>query len=682
MTTKLEALSDSAKPSFRFRYVVWAIASLVLLWMTFKQVPTREGDAYEYALILEALYRHFSPDIRLGDIDRLVSLIETLPNQSYAVEPLREMSAAMQAGQSEVLLGVFKTDGGQYFGYHFWFYSLLNLPVKAVLAILNLNELKAFQVTNALMMSATMGYLCRFSKLEVQTRNILLVFYLLGCSIFYLFWPHPEILTAGLVLVASCALCEKRFYLAILAASLSALQNPSSLFFAAIIILAFALYKRPVLLSRKPDRESLKVLILGSLTSLLAFVPYCFYYYYYQIPNLIVEKGFVDKSLIGLPRLSSTLFDLNQGLLVGFPGILLGIASLLAYRLLRVARRQRGHLFNLSDWLLVAFFLVIGPTLGQTNWNHGQSVLSRYVVWSGMLLVTWLAYNLSMLNSRGISKWWQTGLLAVVVLLQLPAHDLFFRNPQASQYLQLKPWTQWLIERLPAAYNPDPEIFAERVTGQEPFGELIAPNSAAAPFVYRDRNGSLTKILVHQSSSAQTESLICGPQGRLLSDSSLSIQQSLSAATFDARNWAYLQGAYRCGVPMQIDFSKQGNLRHFQLGGWAKTQAQGTAMKSARSQLMLPLQNNPKTPLSLKVALQASQPTTLSVSANGTVLSTWTIPAGNVQKTVTIPAAVLANQSALKLSFERANEQGNNQSKPTADTDIELTFQQLIVEPE
>lgn len=673
---KLKAVSNSSQLFLRFRYLAWALASLFLLWMAFRQVPIREGDGYEYALVLEAFYRHFSPDIQLGDIERLISLIENFPNQSYALKPLQEMSVALQSEQPEVLLGIFRTEGGQYFGYHFWFYSLLNLPVKIALSILHLNELKAFQLTNALIMIATMGYLCVFSILEVQTRNILLIFYLLGCSIFYLFWPHPEILTAALVLLASCALCEKRFYLAVLAASLCALQNPSSLFFAALIILAFVIYKRRVILSRKPDKKTLKVLAVSLFTSLLAFIPYGFYYYYYQIPNLIVAKGFVDKSLVGIPRLSSTLFDLNQGLIVGFPGILIGVTTLLMYRLLIAAKKPSSNFLNLSDWLLLAFFLMIAPTLGQTNWNHGQNILSRYAVWSGPLLATWLAYNFQKLG-----RLWQGGLLAVVVLLQLPAYNMFFRQPQAGEYLRMKPLAERLLNRFPAIYNPDPEIFAERVRGRERFGETIAPNVADAPFVYRNRSGSLAKILVHQSSFEQTEALICGPQGRLLSDAGPSIQQQLSALRFDARQWAYLQGSYECAAPMRVDFSEQGNFYHFQQGGWANPQAEGTPIQADRARLVIPLREKSETALSVTAEVRAVQPTTLSVSANENILATWSIPAGDSQKTVIVPASIMAGHSALMLSFEQQQRQPKF-AAAAADTEAKLTFKQLIVELE
>jgi hypothetical protein len=676
-------VSDLSRPfcQFRFRqfrHVVWALASLLVLGMALRQVPICEGDGYEYALTLEAFYRHFSPDIRLGDVDRLIGLIEKFPSQVYSLKPLQEMSAAMQSGQSEVLLGIFRTDNGQYFGYHFGFYSLLNLPVKAALAVLQLNELKAFQLTNALIMVATMGYLCVFSILEIQTRNILLMFYLLGCSIFYLFWPHPEILAAALALIASCALCEKRFYLAVLAASLCALQNPSSLFFAALIILALFLYKRRVILSKRPDGKSLKLLAISVLTSLLSFVPYAFYYYHYQVPNLIVTKGFVDKSLIGLPRLSSTLFDLNQGLIVGFPGILAGITALLGYRLLTTARQPSGNFLNLSDWLLLAFFLVIAPTLGQTNWNHGQNILSRYAVWSGMLLATWLAYNCQTLGRR-----WKRGLLAAIILLQLPAYNMFFRQPQAGKYLRMKPLAERLLEHFPAMYNPDPEIFAERVKGRERFGETVAPSHLDAPFAYRDRSGALTKILIHQSSSQQTEALICGPQGRLLADAGPSFQQQLSTARFDPRQWAYLQGSYGCSVPMQIDFSEQGNFYHFQQGGWAYPTASGTPMQSDRARLTIPLREAAAKALSVSAKLQATEPMTLSASANGNILATWRISAGASQATVTIPASLLANHSTLMLSFEaKPQVEMISQTISTLDTEAQVIFKQILVEPQ
>jgi hypothetical protein len=127
----------------------------------------------------------------------------------------------MQRGDSEVVQGIFKSHTNQYFGYHFWFYSLTNLPTKILLSILKSNELKVFQLTNSFLMILTIIYLLLVSRQPLSNRFFMTVLYLSGCSFLYWHWSHPELYTAAMIMIASCAFLDQRYRFAVMSFSLS-----------------------------------------------------------------------------------------------------------------------------------------------------------------------------------------------------------------------------------------------------------------------------------------------------------------------------------------------------------------------------------------------------------------------------------------------------------------------------
>ncbi|WP_414752407.1 hypothetical protein [Anabaena sp. CCY 9910] len=642
----------SAIASKKFAVIFISIFTIVLILYCLKTNPIRQGDGYEYALILQGFFNHFSPDIREGDITSLIKIVETQPS-SYDVKVLQGTLEALRNGENEIYLGILKSTRGEYFGYHFWLYPLINLPAKAFLAVLGLNELKAFQLTNAIFISFTLVYVLLFSRQSPLVRWVIALLYLAGCVFFYLRWPHPEVFIAASILISGCAFLEQRIYIAAIAATLATLQNPSVVFLLASILIFFVLKNFKSNIVNNP-LQFIKKHIWLALIAASSLFPYGFFYYHYQIPNLIAKRGFVNPSLISWERFTSTLFDLNQGLIVGFPGLMIGVLILLVYRVLLVVIKKKQPAFNQSDVLLVAFFLMLQPTLSQTNWNHGQEIFSRYAFWAAMALIVWVAANID--DVKGLLKY---SLLPLMLILQLFPNELFFKRPWDGHYLKMKSQANWVLSNFPNWYNPEPEIFAERVREYERFGEAITPNQIDSPFIYVNKAGDIIKILVYRDFVNQTQERLCGTKGKLISRNPQdSLEKLLANISFNRQGWGYLNGNFRCAVPLSINFAESGNLRNFTRKGWGKAEVDGSLIKSPESEFILPIDTQKLEDLKLmakidNLSVEANLKTNLELIVNNRSITQWTLNNSNQtsEYEAVIPRKIVGSNSPVSVSF-------------------------------
>jgi hypothetical protein len=329
--------------------------------------------------------------------------------------------------------------------------------------------------------------------------------------------------------------------------------------------------------------------LLGS----ISLIPYVFYYYNFGVFSLITQDGYIDKNLIGLERVYSALFDLNQGIIVGFPGIIVGGMFIILIRAFNALSSKKRFCFDLSDWLVLVFFVILLPTLGQVNWNSGHEVFMRYGFWTSMPLLVWLAVNVTQLG-----KVPQSFILGVILLLQLIPHTLFlFRSQWNIGYNSMMPYIGWVFKHLPDLYNPEPEIFAERVLGTEVIEgeEVFQPKYA--PFVYR-KDGEILKVLLAKSSLAsETIKKICGHKGQpIFTQTGQKVDLSkvkfnrLGHRQKDGREWGYLSQSIYCSytLPITINFASSGNASPFVGQGWSLPESWGRRTDATVAEIFIP----------------------------------------------------------------------------------------------
>jgi hypothetical protein len=439
----------------------WPMLPLLLLvgWTVGRS--RLEGDGYEYLLTARAFASHGSPDIRRSDLDALLRLPPTFFSDVAAGRiPLEHLSAAVSRGEERIVGGVCRARDGSYFSIHFWLYSLLLAPIHAAVCAIGASPVFAFGVLNALFALSAIAYLARAFGPTARFHVAAWLFFLCGVSAF-IPWSGPEVMTASAVLVACVAVWRRDVGAGALAAGLAASQNPSAilLFPALAAVLALQRLRPELVRSDRPaawrPRIDLPLALLGAV---LAALPLLFFEWEFGTASIIASYA-TDTSLIGLERLFSLFFDLNQGMCVGAPGALFGSAAAVFI----LAIRGRGWARFAPALIAIGLAIAMAvPALAPHNWNAGTRAAMRYTVWLAMPLL-----SLALGALARLERWRLAGFAAIALVLQLVPVALFGLAGRSDAQLSHNRLAAFVLDHRPSAYNPIAEIFAERTTGAE-----------------------------------------------------------------------------------------------------------------------------------------------------------------------------------------------------------------------
>lgn len=493
---------------FRFALLLAAL----LLALLFTRGPDHNGDAVEYSLQTIALARHASPDIRLDDI----AVAKQLVPSRIPVYALIEHD--MVTRQPTLYAAFTRGKDGQVYAVHFFGYALLTaLPFKLLQAA-GADPFRAYQVVNLAMVFILGLSLYRLFRSGAKALLGVALFMLCG-GLQYWAWGSPECLSAAALLAALVLYCDGLPLAACLLAGLASLQNPTI-----IVFLGFAPLLRlclhyepgsgwPGVLAGLPRGRYLAALAAGA--AVFALAP-LFNLWQFGVPN-VIAKLFSDPGLVNGTRLHSFYFDLNQGMLIGIPGVWAALL-LSGWRGRPRAERQR-NLALLAVCTVFSLALAL-PALAVLNWNSAATGEMRYAFWAGSAFLFPLLWRL-----RAWPRWPAAPLLAVFLLQGVATWQAFGYN-----YVHLSPLSAWLMERHPAWVNPEPEIFAERNTHND---AMLVPEQVVALSV----DGPSQKILYNRSNTAIGAQL-CG------AGNTLAEEDNRTANVM--RGWRYLNGPVHC----------------------------------------------------------------------------------------------------------------------------------------
>ncbi len=438
--------------------MLWAAALLAFFHLSFQEVR-RTGDGLEYLLYARALSAHLSPDIRRDDLVYVGSLLEqSEPGSRSAIEYKIEALVAAPSLPSGVRYsgGLIQTADDTLYAWHFWLYPAFVVPFLQVVQWLGLPPLYAFVFCNWACVLGTLLYLAWRWEATWLQRHVLTALFLCTGTTYYIRWTHPEVFTASLILLALMLMSDRRYGAAMLASALASAQNPP-----VVILFAFVAATTVLQGRRSPSAPSSPAAGSGSrggnlLLALAAFAvassPLVFFQTVVGVSNPIVAAGSAEISLISLSRLWSLYFDLNQGMVVGAPGVLLGVAALPF--LIALGRRQDGRgVAALSQLrpLLIGVSLSIAmavPSLATRNWNSGQAVFMRYAYWLAVPVVFGLVAACASLPTRS-----RIGMAIGVVGIQIGTvggHGI--TGGARSSELFLKPVAAFVLRSFPRLY--------------------------------------------------------------------------------------------------------------------------------------------------------------------------------------------------------------------------------------
>ena len=507
------------------------------------------GDVVEYTVATVAIADHGSPAIRLDDIARVRPLLPGM----YA-GPFDLLERGMREGSQQLYAAFVRGRDGDVFPVHYFGYSLLAAGPFKLFEALGIPPFKAFQAVNLAAVFVLALALRRFFGSESKAWLGLGLFMLCGGAL-YLHWSSPECVSAALLLAGLLYYMAGAPLAGAVLAGLAGQQNPTIVFFFVFAPL-FKLwldYDRAQSLMNNVRTQLTRRNILGLAAGMAVFaLPPLFNLWQFGVPN-IIAKLFSDPGLVGATRLLSFYFDLNQGMIVGVPGLLLVLLLLLP----RMDGRARGVL-ALSALFTLALAL---PALAVLNWNSGAAGPMRYAFWAAMPLVFALLVLL-----RRLPRWPQ---LAVVGVAATQAATLV--HAADYDYVHFSPTAELLLERAPQLYHPEPEIFAERAGHHDNY---IQPDQ-----VYMlQRDGVAVKTLVH-ASNAHLDAQLCGRGASLAPD---------MPTVASTRGWRYIDGPLRCvaGAYLQrsfgLDALRAGNAVSL-VSGWSGLEANGPGWDGAWS---------------------------------------------------------------------------------------------------
>lgn len=509
---KIESPHTVAPPSFTARLRAaplrrfGTVLGLLLALLVALTRPIQYGDFPEYALMTVALASHASPDIRQGDIATARTL---LPEFAGTLGVLEQ---GMRAQAQVPLSGFFRGNDGRTYAIHFFAYPALAAAPFRLLRALGAPPFKCFQVVNAALVFVLGLALVRLFGSARRAAAGLVAFALCG-GMLYWQWSSPECMSAAALLAALALYATGAPLSAGLLAGLGAMQNPPLVLFAAfapLLRLCLAWRRGAGLAANLRAALGRRYLAGAGATVALFALPVLFNLYAFSTPS-IIARGATSSVLVTFKRLHSFFFDLNQGVLVGVPALAVALL-LLAWR----ARRRDQAIVAGALAFAVALAL---PALSAQNWNSAAAGIMRYALWGAMPL---LFAFLWLLRERAR---WPLALLAVVLAAQAGA----MAHARKYTEVQLSPLARAVLDRAPGWYNPDPEIFYERVAHAESYP---MPEKTYAYTV-----GGVPVKTLYNTRNPAAAAMLCGP-GRMLAPDNDYVDADM--------DWRYINGPVRC----------------------------------------------------------------------------------------------------------------------------------------
>jgi hypothetical protein len=441
------AICRDAKKEFSCQLFIF-LAIVLLLYAAFAK-PSRTGDGWQYMLMAVSFSNHHS--FELTKSDRLYAY-----NEIAIKNDLQDKFGSQYFRKKKP--GYFKALNNKSYSFHFWFYSLIASLFIPLFSFLKLNLLGIFQFTNSILLILLMYWINFHAKLTSKQKFWLTFITLLGPTWYYLKWTHPEIFSFVLLYISLLEYRDNKKISACLFSSLASLQNPAIALFPAFMV------GRALIEKRKMDVD----ILLMSLASAVCLLPSVFYYNYFRVFSLIAKHA-VHYDLLSMKRMLSLFFDLNFGMIIFIPMMLLAAVFLC---------------FKKDKNCLGAVFLLLGMALVcsvQGNWNSGMQYIHRYAFWMmPFLFVATLDYFTSFDRKKFM-------LIVGVFLLTTTIPCLIYRIID-YKYLDFSPQALLVLNLKPSWYNPEYEVFAQRTTHK--LGTI------KFPVVYESKIFGVRKMLV------------------------------------------------------------------------------------------------------------------------------------------------------------------------------------------
>jgi len=462
------------------------LIALLYLGRAFNQIkPYPSGDGVEYVMMTEALYNHHTPEIKSEDVvsfQKAINKKKKWIEAGYKTDEFNALRYGLDVNKKIPIKkncgGVYPDPSGKYYGFHFFFYSMVNVPGRWIADLVHGNPLRTFQVTNAFLVVITCCFLLFFSPFNLWFSIFTAIIFAFSTPYWYLGWAHPEILTTCLVSMACWFFFQKKQFTGIFFMAFASLQNQPLV----VMLVFMGLY----ILYTQGIKQ--KVLMKLGIAAIIACWPPLFYYLHFHSMNLIKDAGFLKTEVITSLRVFGFYFDLNQGMILAAPIIL----PLYLILILKKSVEQIKKEIPFTPDILLPLFLIVMTCISSSmiNWNHGQAVINRYATYFCAIIIVHAIFLLNDLKNNTLKH-----VLFHYLLISQMASILYHEKFNYRDYLsnEHKPIAAYILDRYPYLYSPDPHIFTKRTLG------AFSDEMKESPIIYATRDNWITKILVQKT---------------------------------------------------------------------------------------------------------------------------------------------------------------------------------------
>jgi hypothetical protein len=448
-------------------------------WGTRPTQLAHYGDDQEYLTLTMSFVRHHSPEFRTGD-DR--AMLDALP-LSWRRSLWRKFTPGAAPG------AYYPSRTGEYYAFHFFTYPAAVAPVRAWLDG-RPSASRAHQYFNLIALSiAFASLLLLASRPRVFWPITLLAF--LTPVLWFTTYATTETFVFSLGLLAVVCQLLDRSLLAILFNSIAATQYQPLALLSLFLCGQWLWTQRASLRQRVPQ-------VIGALASTaIVFVPGIFYYVHFGVPNLIAREGLASTKFMSVRKFVGLFIDLNGGMLLYTPGVLLFLSVATVWAIARARRRDPSGLL-----LLGSVLLIFAASTVQRNWNHPTFGVSRYALYG---IAPSLMFIAGELRARVLDSRLLLGLCALALGLQVAVHRadgwFVYRSNDAVHHSRA---SSYVLEHWPWLYSPHSEIFCER-TAEHCWPDPTNGETAAEhlPVLYRDAHWAVRKVLAARCDEAK-----------------------------------------------------------------------------------------------------------------------------------------------------------------------------------
>lgn len=428
-------------------WIIFSVITISLFVFYFLYPPINYGgDIVEYFGMTESLIKHAG--ISLTDLDK--------DNLKNSLHPgyFSNTDPEQNGGFLYYMTG---KDGKEY-PVHFFFYSLLALPVRVILKIFEFNELNTLRFTNLILLSIAAFVIVRYFLISFFQRVVFLFLFYLSPFIWFVPWPGPDVYYMSLVLLAVFSL-YKRWILFACLLVVFASWHSQPLIILAFAFIAYYIFSQTSFMTfdeKKYVHINPKIIGLSLVLGLIVFLPYVYNYLIFGVftPWTILQDGWTQLYGFGIQNMSiqklfEQFFDLNIGLFWYAPLIVLGGFY---YLFIQARFDRRGILIFLAS-LATLFFYQTNPA-----WHYGTTGYgpTRHVLF---ILPIFIFYIMRFLQP-GIGSFLFLGFF-IVSQVGIQYMNGFFA-PNFNNTLYHSPYAEYVLTNYPKFYNPTPEIFVDR----------------------------------------------------------------------------------------------------------------------------------------------------------------------------------------------------------------------------